>query len=487
MRRSAACAAAAFLAAAPGTVHSAATMGGDAVEAPAGVVLFVMDDASAPHSGTYGDPAVRTPRLDRLARQGLTFRDAFAVAPACTPSRASLLTGRLPHRLGPAFNQWSSFPDSVSTVPDLLTAAGWAVGHAGKGWDPGLIPDGALDPAGPEYASLDAFLDSLPPAAPFWFWVGSHEPHRPYRPAGGAVTGLREDDAPRAAFLPDVPEVRADLIDYLARIEAADRELTGVVRTLEEHGRGASTAIFVTSDNGMPFPRAKANVYDAGTRVPLVWTPPATEPFGRGSVSGALVDLTDVAATALAAAGLAGIPGVDGLDLRPLLRGEPPPRDAILLGRERHAPSRAGDLGYPVRALRTTEFLYVRNLRPERWPAGDPRHRGFEKGFGDIDPSPTKTWLVDHREDAAAAGWVRAALERRPAEELYDLAADPDQVVNVAGRAVYAETLERLRRRLDDLLVKTGDPRVAGSAADGADPWDDAPYLGPRMGRRSVE
>lgn len=454
---------------------------------PQGIVLFVMDDASARHSGNYGSPVIRTPELDRLARQGVTFRGAFAPAPQCTPARAALLTGRLPHRLGPAFNQWSSFPDSIPTVPDLLTAAGWSVGHAGKGWDPGLVPEGALNPAGPLYPSLGAFLDSIPDAAPFWFWVGPGEPHRPYPPGSGAAAGLRAEDAPRYAFLPDAPRVRADLTDYMARIQIADWKLGDVVRTLEEHGREATTTIFVTSDNGMPFPRAKANVYDAGTRVPLVWVPRAEKQRGRGSVTDALASLTDIPATVLAEAGLAGIPGIDGLSLLPLLQGEPPPRDAVLIGRERHMPSRAGNVGYPVRALRTADFLYVRNLRPERWPAGDPEHPGHEKGFGDIDPSPTKAWLVDRRDDPKAGHWIRAALERRPTEELYDLAADPEQMVNVAGRPAYAETMETLRRRLDELLERTGDPRATGAPAADGDPWDDAPYLGPRVGPRAVE
>lgn len=454
-----------------------------------GMVLFVADDWSSPHAGTYGFPDVRTPALDRLARQGLAFRCAFSPAPMCTPSRGALLTGRLPHRLGPACNQAGAFPDTVATLPDCLAAAGWAVGHIGKGWDPGRIPEGATDPAGPLYASPEAFLGSVPGDTPFWLWVGSHRPHRPYPQGIGGRSGLPAADAPRDGFLPAVPVVQADLADYLAEVQAADRELCALVRALERSGRAGATTVVVTSDNGMPFPRAKANVYDAGTAVPLVWSPAARSWNGtpRGRVANDLVSLVDVPVTMLGLAGLPGIPGSDGLDLRGILAGAPGERRAVLLERERHLPCRAGGAGYPVRAVRTAEFLFIRNLDPGRWPAGDPESPGFEDGFGDVDPSPTKRWFVDHRDDADAATWIRAALLPRPAEELYDLRTDPAQLVDVARRPEYREVLERIRASLDSLRNATGDPRMHGPARPGEDPWDHAPYEGRPVGPGSVE
>jgi N-sulfoglucosamine sulfohydrolase len=275
------------------------------------------------------------------------------------------------------------------------------------------------------------------------------------------------------AFLPDTPEVRSDLLDYYFEVQRFDRDLGRIVSTLERLGELEHTIIIVTGDNGMPFPRAKANVYDAGVWVPLAirW-PGTTRPT---SVIDRFVSLTDLAPTILEAAGVQVPVAMTGRSVLPLLRGESQAaRDRVFLERERHAHVRQGNLSYPIRAIRTADYLYVRNLRPDRWPAGDPQLVFSVGPFGDIDGGPSKSLAVDRRDDPAIARYFQLATARRPPEELYDLKKDPDQLENVAGRPAYADAQRMLRRQLEDWLRKTGDPR---STADD-DRWDRFPYYG---------
>ena len=185
------------------------------------ILLLIADDWGWPHAGAYGDRVVRTPSFDRIAREGALFRHAFSAAPSCTPSRASLLTGRAVHALEAGGNLHSALPATFAVYPDLLQQAGYAVGFTRKGWGPGDFKAAGRtrNPAGPQFASFDAFLTSVPAGQPFAFWFGSQDPHRPYEPGSGAQAGLRAADVEVPAHLPDAPEVRNDLLDYYAEVE----------------------------------------------------------------------------------------------------------------------------------------------------------------------------------------------------------------------------------------------------------------------------
>ena len=218
------------------------------------------------------------------------------------------------------------------------------------------------NPAGPRYADFRAFHESVPDGTPFCFWFGSQDPHRAYRQGSGLESGLRLDDVRVPQFLPDVPEIRSDILDYYFEIARFDRELGEILSLLEEHDQLANTIVIVTSDNGMPFPRAKADLYDYGSRVPLAVRWPERIPAGR--VASDFVSLVDVAPTILEAAGLAPLPEMTGRSLLDLLTSQDqgridPSRDHVILARERHTPWRAGRVGYPMRAIRTDQFLYI--------------------------------------------------------------------------------------------------------------------------------
>ena len=439
------------------------------------ILVIIADDWSHPHAGAYGDRVVKTPTFDRVAREGVLFRNAFAAAPSCTPSRASLLTGRAVHQLGEGGNLWGFLPSRFDVYPDHLESAGYVIGHTRKGWGPGNFQAGgrARNPAGPQFASFDEFYKQAPKDKPFCFWFGSTDPHRPYEKGTGAASGLKAEDVVVPAFLPDTPEVRSDILDYYYEVERIDREAGAIIAALERAGQLDNTLVVWTADNGLPFPRAKANLYDGGTHVPLAIRLPDKVKGGRTLDD--FVVLTDLAPTLLEAAGLKPTPGMTGRSLMTLLAGQQQPgRDKVFLERERHANVRRGDLSYPARAIRTQDFLYIRNFRPGRWPAGDPEMYFAVGEFGDIDGSPSKDLLLARQSDPAIAKYFNLATAKRPAEELYDLRKDPGQINNVAMKEEYERIKKDLRAALDKWMRDTGDPRITSDD----DRWDKYPYFG---------
>lgn len=467
------------------------------------IVVCIADDASWADFGAYGYPIARTPNFDRVAREGALFTHAFTSSPSCTPSRGALLTGQDFWRLGAAGNLWSRWPGVEAVYPDLLAErAGYELALMGKGWSPGEIGDRKTNPAGPLVKDFDALAAKLAasPDEPFHVWYGSVNPHRPYRAGAGAEAGFDPAGVRVPASLPDTPEVRGDLLDYAEEIARFDAELGEVMRVLEEAGRLDRTLLIVTSDNGFPFPRGKTNLYDRGARMPLAVRWPGRVP--PGTVVERLVCHTDWAPTFLRAARLEPTERMTGRDLLPLLEGRASGGaadgpDRVFFGRERHADVREGDLGYPSRAIRTREHLYIRNFEPDRWPAGDPPI------YGDVDPadaiegSPTKKAMLAEPPPEASEAQRRdherrraLAFGKRPGEELYDLASDPEGMRNLlspegadaGGGEILAEVeaiRASLRAQLDARLLETGDPRMTG---DGESFFDRYPRV--RGGKR---
>ena len=447
------------------------------------ILLCIADDWAWPHASAGDDRVVQTPTFDRVAREGMLFTYAFSAAPSCTPSRAALLTGQAPHRLAEGGNLHGFLPKRFPVYPDLLETVGYTVGFTRKGWGPGNLPAAGRtrNPAGPNFKSFEDFLKTVPADKPFCFWFGGQDPHRDYVKGSGAKAGLNPKDVAVPPYLPDTPEIRNDILDYYLEVQRFDRDVGELLQLLEQTGRASNTLVVITGDNGWPFPRSKANLYDAGTRQPLAVRWPART--GGGKTSDAFVNLADLAPTFLEAAGLAALPEMTGQSLLPLLAGKSQSgRDAVFVERERHANVRDGDLAYPARAVRTKEFLYIRNFRPDRWPVGDPEQWQAVGPFGDCDGSPSKEFVLNHRNDAAFAKFFQLGFAKRPGEELYDLTKDPHQIENVASRADYATTKAGLRQQLDEWMKRTADPR----ATSDDDPWDRYPYFGggPAGGRK---
>jgi N-sulfoglucosamine sulfohydrolase len=448
------------------------------------VLLAIADDWGYPHASVYGDPVVKTPTFDRLSREGVLFTHAFVSSPSCTPSRAALLTGQWHWRLEESANLHSTLRAKFRTYPELLRGAGYFVGHSRKAWGPGRVEPGGRtqNPAGPTFRNFEAFLKARPKDQPFCFWFGSPDPHRPYDWQSGPKSGMDLKKIRRPACLPDHEIVRTDVADYYWEVQRFDREVGEALALLEKTGERDNTVIVVTGDHGMPFPRGKSNLYDLGTRVPLALRWGAKVKGGRTVDD--FVSLTDLAPTFLEAAGIKSPPDMTGRSLQPLLAtGQPDlKRDHIVFGKERHVPSQEkGNMsGYPSRALRTKEFLYIRNFRPDLWPNGiaDADKAQIGNSFADTDNGPSKSYMMDHRDDPAVRTFFDLAFAKRPGEELYDLRKDPDQLVNVAGRSDYRDVRTRLAGQLTVILKETDDPRVVG----GAEKFDAYPYYGtPQM------
>ena len=461
------------------------------------VLLAIADDWCFPHASAYGSKFVNTPSFDRVAREGVLFRNAFTATPGCSPSRAALLTGQHAWQLREAGTHASSFPIDLVVFPQVLERAGYFVGMCGKGWGPGnfKVTGWPHNPCGRDFsvrlddppagigntdyaASFAFFMKQRPKDQPFCFWYGGKEPHRAYAKGSGLAAGKKLADAEVPPFLPDTPEVRSDLLDYAVEVEYFDAQLGKLLTMLDEAGETANTLVIVCSDNGMPFPRAKANLYEHGTHMPLAIRWPAKVKGGRTADD--FAGHVDLAPTILEASGEKVASDVSGKSLLPTLSSGKsglvdPMRDHVLLCRERHSSARPQNLGYPCRAIRTADYLYIRNFKPDLWPAGDPKTADGQPAYHDIDGSPTKSLLMAGSGDPAIQRFLDLAVAKRPAEELFALKDDPATIRNVAADPAHADAKAKLRERLDAALTATADVRLT----DRGDVWETYPRYSP--------
>lgn len=459
------------------------------------------DDWGWPHAGAYGDKTIETPNFDRLAREGMVFHQAYAPSPSCTPCRNSVFTGKHPWQLGSGANLWSTLPVEHESFVHMLRDSGYFTGRSShKQWGPGNIDSWAKHhgdhPATQQFKKIDQFLDAYDKKReaddqPFFYWLAHHDPHRGYRKGQHKNSQIDPDKVQIFEHFPDVPEIREDVADYYFAIQRWDKLVGTAIAELEKRGELENTIIIMTGDHGMPFPRAKANLYDAGTRVPLAIRWGAN--VKPGQVNDAFISLGDFAPTLLDIAGvdipknmtmqsfanelMQDKPGADDLKARP----------DIIFGRERHTPSQSMEsmVGYPSRGLRNKEFLYIRNFEPDRWPIGTmlPSADGKPNLFlTDCDPGPSKKYIFDNRDrDEVHRRAYALCFGKRPAEELYDVNKDPGQLHNLAESPDYAKALEKMRKRLQERMIETSDPRATDPHYTG---FDGHPYLGGRGQRR---
>jgi N-sulfoglucosamine sulfohydrolase len=435
------------------------------------ILVLMADDWSWPHAGALGDQTVKTPTFDRLVREGVLFERAFVSSPSCTPSRMAIATGQWHWRLGEAQNLGGSLARDVPTYADLLAKAGYETGFSRKGASPSEHTYRGTDPFGPRFKRFETFWSQRKNDAPFCFWYGSGAPHRPYDFNSGQAAGLKPEDVELPPGLPNHPTVRLDLLDYYAAVQLFDREAASILAKLEKAGELENTLVVMSGDNGMPFPRAKATLYDTGTRVPLVVR------WGKQVKAGILVSdfvsLCDLAPTFLEAARITPPKVMTGQSLFPQLTSKrsgqiDATRNHALTGMARHC------FPYPRQALRTDRYLYVRNKNPEKWMTGrgpgppqtydfTRRHwpGGAEAFCFNVDPSPTKQYMLTHPDDPFVRGCWAQAFGPYPHEELYDLEKDPGQRHNLAQDPKRAEALRTIRGRLDTVwsesIVKAGE------------------------------
>jgi len=457
----------------------------EADQAP-NIVFAIADDWGWPHAGVYGDPVVQTPAFDRIAREGLLFNHAYISSPSCTPSRNAILTGQYHWRLGPGANLWSTLDPAIPVYPLLLEDAGYKIGRFRKSWGPGDISNWNRHPAGQDYTETGfaTFMAERGDDQPFCFFLGTSDPHRPYKRGSGARSGMDLNMIQLFDCFPDHETVRSDVADYYYEVQRFDSLVSSTIKILEDYGVLENTIIVMTGDHGMPFPRCKSNNYDSGARVPFAvrWGKGIKNP---GRVLDDFLSTTDLAPTFLELAGV-DIPAVmTGQSFANLIKSEEEGfvdtenRSYVLHGKERHVPGQEEHMGgYPVRAIRTHDYLYIRNFKNERWPSGTPNYKKAAIPYcwlGDCDNGPTKSYMVEHQEkDQHHQELYSLAFGKRPAEELYDCKKDPQQLVNLAADPDHAEIKELLSAKLMEQLLATGDPRATGKGEE----FEQVPYLG---------
>ncbi len=474
-----------------------------------------------------------TPNVDRIANEGILFKHAFVNAPSCTPCRSSLLSGQHFFRTGRgAILQGAEWDESIPTFPLLLHNSGYHIGYTYKVWSPGKPPDAGyggvknrfqraaqfnnfsqhvakfMDEDGKSLEeakgvlyeevrnNFQDFLDAREHDQPFCYWWGPTNVHRKWIYGSGERFWNLDPEKLKGkmpSFLPDVDTVRTDFADYLGEIMAFDAGLGLLLSILEDRGELDNTLIVVSGDHGFPgMTNGKCNLYDFGVQVPLVARWPGV--IGSRRKVEDFVSLPDLAPTFLEAAGVALPKEMTSRSLMGIFRSGnngqiEDDRDYVITGRERHVRmARAGALPYPQRAIRTKEFLYIINFEPDRYPMGDPlgvddnnyvpdinelTNNTFH-AFGDYDASPSKAWIVAHRREPDNKKYFQFAFGKRPAEELFEIRTDSDQVINLAGDPQYEEVRKKLRNQLMDVLSGTGDPRVISDVI----PYEHPPFAG---------
>lgn len=484
------------------------------------ILIAISDDQSFAHTSFSGCKFVNTPGFDRVAKTGIFFTTCYAGSPGCAPSRGSLVTGRYPWQNEQSGQHASSWMKKYVPFVDLLEKNGYHTGHTGKGVAPFQYARNAADSlwrtenaAGKTYnafnyrkgdasdertaggiggdnyaANFRDFMQKRNPGQPFYFWYGANEPHRGYEKDSWIRNNKNFKSVDVPEFLPDNDVIRGDILDYAVEIDWFDLHLTRMLNYLDSIGELDNTIVIVTGDNGMSFPRAKANCFEYGTHVPLAISYPREFPSAR--IVNDPVSFVDFAPTILEMTGTKpdGMMPISGRSMVNILKSKKSgivddSKKYIFAGRERHSSSRWNNLGYPQRAIRSEKYLFIWNMKPELWPAGDPqavkpksngellplygldtngKHHS-DWAFADVDASPSKSFLVENYTDKKIRYFFDIAFGKRTEFELYDVVSDPSCLNNLYDNENFKQVGQQMKTELKEELVRSRDPRVTGS------------------------
>jgi uncharacterized sulfatase len=423
---------------APGTARAAE---------PPHVVFFIADDLGWADCSPHGGKDVPTPNMARLAADGVTFTHAFVASPSCAPSRAALLTGLDPMRNGAMLNH-ARPRAGVKKWPAYFRQLGYETAAVGKVAHYAQVTEYGFDHASHfkyhEDTCVQAavkWLEARKPGKPLCLLVGTNWPHVPWpkeSPLDRGKIGLPPTQV-------DTKETREARARYLAAVASADRDLGLVYGAARKH-LGKNVLFLFSSDHGSQFPFGKWNGYDAGIRTPLIAAWPGR--IKPGTTAKAMVSWIDILPTCLEAAGGKAPESIGGRSFLAVLTGRKDShRDKVFVTH-----SGDGDMNrYPLRAVRTREWKYVRNLDP-----GAEHHTHVDKAAAGDGRAYFDSWAAKAKTDPSAAATVRR-YHTRPAEELYDLAADPWELKNLAAEPKHADRLKAMRADLDAWMKAQGD------------------------------
>ena len=506
-------------------------------------ILFFFADDWGRYASIYADPnkpslndVIETPNIDRIGREGLVFKNAFVPVASCNPCRSSLATGRYFWNCGsgaflnPGGSSWTEGNNPFPKLPkfvDSLADSGYHTARSGKTFAFTPTKTSGKQRSLPTYKDrfpryglyvgeatneadrlerhnyviertrneMKKALGGTPEGKPFFFVFGPINVHRPYvADSGQNLWGIDPDDLKGLIpkFLPDVEDIRRDFADYLGEVLALDLMLGVMLEELEAAGELDNTLVILSGDHGIPgVPRGKTECYDLGIQAPLLMRWPRHIQAGRTVED--FVSLMDLGPTLLELAG-ADIPeSMTGQSFFAQIKSRQSgwidrDRDHVIVGRERHYHSaRAGNLPYPMRAVRNENYLYIKNFKPDRWPLGDPYswntqqkptydelHTQTAVTTTDLDASLTKAYMFTHPDHH-----FELTFGKRPLEELYDIKNDPDQLRNLAEDPSKAAVLKKLRQQVDAVMLATSDPRLTDS-------FDYHPYSDPSKPRDRV-
>lgn len=427
------------------------------------IIVIIADDMNWDDCGAYGHPNIRTPNIDKLAKAGMRFDHAYLTTSSCSPSRASIITGRYPHNTGAEQLHWA-MPAGTNTFVEQLKASGYFTAAAGK-WHMGSnirhhfdvikeadvsgfqLPTGTDNKTGEMIAQQPSgcedwipTLKERPKDQPFFMWFAALDPHRAYE-EGTLNPPHQLTDIRVPAHLPDVPEVREDLRQYYDEIGRLDVYVGKVVAELEAQGISDNTFILFMSDNGRPFPRDKTTLYNGGIKTP--WIVKWPHSAKANTVTESLVSAVDIAPTMLELAGLSPMAGLEGSSFLPILKNGQATIRSYAFGEDHWH-----DYEDHARVVLNQKWKLIRNDYPDL--AGTPP----------ADAGRSLTWAAMRQlkdKNQLTAAQLNCFIAPRPKLELFDLENDPEELNNLANAKNHDSIKNELLKALEDWAAKTND------------------------------
>ncbi len=405
-------------------------------------ILFIADDISDEDIGCYGHPTIKTPNIDALAAKGLRFTNAYLTISSCSPSRCSIITGRYPHNTG-APELHTRLPGGQIRFPELLRQTGYYTALSGKNHMFGNkdrafdLISGGKGP-GKEQDWVD-IARKRPKDKPFFFWFASTDAHRDWQQDDSAPT-YSADDAVVPPYLIDGVATRNDLAQYYHEVSRFDRYIGDVVKELKAQGELDNTLIIVMADNGRPFPRSKTRLYNDGIRTPFIMHYPLR--IKSAGLSPSLISSIDVSATILDVTGTPKHERIQGVSLAPFFTNPlATVRDMVFAEHNWHVHKNH------ERMVRMGDLLYIKNNFPNQQVLCSEAYK-FDAG--------EELWTA-HAEGRTTAAQKLFFANPAPAEELYLVSKDPDQLNNIVGHREHETVLRQMRQLLADWTKQTGD------------------------------
>ena len=425
------------------------------------VLIIMADDCTFSDLPLYGGQNAKTPNIDRLASEGLTFNKAYLSSAMCQPCRAELFSGLYPMRNGCAWNHSASRTETTS-MPQHLGKLGYRVGIAGKvhvkpqssfpfekvdGFDPSCVRNPTRDH---DLTSVREFV-TRDSTSPFCLVVALVEPHVPW--VMGDVSQYPVKKLKLPPHIADTLRTRQDFASYLAEITYMDGQVGEILGTLDKAGRAKDTLVLFTSEQGSQFPGCKWTNWDTGLHTALIARLPGVTMAGKRT--DALVQYADVLPTLLDLAGSPAQSGEhDGSSFLPVLKGEKESHREFVYGMHNNIPEGPA---YPIRTITDGTWRYIRNLTPDELYIE--KHLMGLQGTAALNNPYWATWVWDSHSNSRTYELVKRYMHR-PAEQLYRTTDDPFEMTNLASDKDHSAVLKRLSKELDRWMASQGDPGI---------------------------